>query len=234
MGWNCTLTEERLSEVLDRTLSRDEMSIFSAHAAECERCTQLVAQVGSLVTRMQQISQIAEPPFLASRIIAATRGADAREQGARQWFTWLPAIWQTRFAMGVVTVAATFFIVSHGIGALPHKIDLNPASLVRGANRKAHLTYAHSVKFVNDLRVVYEIQSRLSSQPQPMSEPAPAPTTEPDPGQEHRPPNSDARPNPQPVPHTRRRVLQNATELAVLMIGDGPENPLNETSRSLP
>ena len=39
--------------------------------------------------------------------------------------------------------------------------DLSPASVFHNADRQAHLVYARGTKFVSDLRVVYEIQSRL-------------------------------------------------------------------------
>ena len=53
------------------------------------------------------------------------------------------------------------------------KIDYRPASLVRAGNRQVHLSYARCVKFVNDLRVVYEIQSRF--QPENAGEPSKTP-----------------------------------------------------------
>ena len=49
MNWDCTDTEERLSDFLDETLSEEEAAAFSAHAAGCAKCAQLVAQVGGLV-----------------------------------------------------------------------------------------------------------------------------------------------------------------------------------------
>jgi Mg-chelatase subunit ChlI len=45
----------------------------------------------------------------------------------------------------------------------PKLADLRPAAIYRNADRQAHLAYARSVKYVSDLRVVYEIQSRLRS-----------------------------------------------------------------------
>jgi hypothetical protein len=234
MDWNCTLTEERLSDALEGTLLPDEAAAFSKHAAACERCAGLVAQVGGLVTRMRQIPPVDEPPFLASRIIAATRGTPARRPGAGGWFAWLPAIWQPRFAMGVLTVAATFLIVFHAVSAAPGKIGFSPANLFRNANRHAHLTYARGVKFVNDLRVVYVIQSRLSSQPQPIPEPATAPFPEPESTPQQRPPDSEARPKSRPIPHTGRHGTPDSGELAILIVTDGIQNPLYETSRSLP
>ena len=49
MSWNCTLTEERLSDFLDGTLSPEEMAGFSAHSAGCGACTLMVAEVSEMV-----------------------------------------------------------------------------------------------------------------------------------------------------------------------------------------
>ena len=76
---------------------------------------------------------------------------------------------------GALSVFATFGILIQATGLDMRKIskaDLNPMSMFRATNRQAHLTYARGVKFVNDLRVVYEIQSRLQGSP---AAPAPAP-----------------------------------------------------------
>ena len=43
----------------------------------------------------------------------------------------------------------------------PKLADLQPSAVLRNVDRKAHLVYASGVKYVSDLRVVYEIQSRL-------------------------------------------------------------------------
>ncbi len=110
--------------------------------------------------------------------------------------------------MGMVTVAATILIVIYSSGFTPSKlkkVDLNPVSAFRSANRQAHLTYARSVKYVNDLRVVYEIQSRL----QPSSEPSPEATPMPLPQQQSQPkplnPQEKTQTNPNPG-HSQTRM----------------------------
>jgi anti-sigma factor RsiW len=201
MDWNCTLTEERLSDVLDRTLSPRESATFLAHAGQCKRCARLAAQVGGIVSELRQLPWLDEPPFLSSKILARTREIPR--------FAWSPAMWQTRFVMGIVTVAATFLIIFHAVGVgTPEKFRFSPASLYRDANRRIHLTYARGVRFVNDLRVVYEIESRLSSQP-----PALGPR-----------PHSDARPKSETAPFAEGAFRR---ELAGL-------ETQNETSRSIP
>jgi hypothetical protein len=43
----------------------------------------------------------------------------------------------------------------------PKLADLSPTTVYRNADRQIHLGSARVVKYVSDLRVVYEIQSRL-------------------------------------------------------------------------
>ena len=174
MDWNCTLTEERLSDLLDASLLPDEAAAYSAHAVGCARCAKLVAQVGGLVTRMQRSALVEEPPALVGKILDATLGPRKQTRVSPGWSGWLSAIWQPRFAMGLVTAAASLVIVAHALGSAAGKSGMNPVNLVRGANRQAHLTYAHTAKFVNDIRLVYEIESRF--EPDEDQESAPSAT----------------------------------------------------------
>jgi anti-sigma factor RsiW len=180
MDWNCTTAEERLSDYLDGLLSPAEAASFSAHAAQCQDCTQMLAQVGGLVHRMQQLPLLETPPQLVTAILAATTGPRKEKQGWKRSFSWIPMLWQPRFTMGLATVAATLLIVFYTFGMTPSRVKktgLSPTNVLRSANRQVHLTYARGAKFVNDLRVVYEIQSRLQPEPEssPSSVPAPAP-----------------------------------------------------------
>jgi anti-sigma factor RsiW len=177
MEWNCTLTESRLSDFIDGTMSREEAAAFSAHAAACADCAKLVAAVGGLVTQMQKLEPLAAPPMLVKRIIDATSGPQKESASWKNWFAWAPALLHPRFLMGVGTVAATILILLYTTAGSPvhwKHADLSPTTVLRTANRQAHLTFAKSAKFVNDLRVVYEIQTRL----QPESEPSQAPRQE--------------------------------------------------------
>jgi anti-sigma factor RsiW len=236
MDWNCTLTEERLSDFLEATLSPAEAAAFSKHVDACDRCSKLVGQVSALVNQMQQSALIEEPPQLARRILDATLGPQKQKPVSQGWFAWVPAILQPRFAMGIVTVAASVLIVFHAAGSPAARTSLSPANLVRGANRQVHLTYAKGAKFVNDLRVVYEIQSRLSSQPDSMSEPistpAAKPSVGPQPGQEDRQPSTEPHEKSQTVPHSNRRDGRGVAELAIMLPNPFSINSSNSALRS--
>lgn len=227
MEWSCTNSEERLSDFLEGALQPEEQAAFSAHTAGCRGCTEMVERVGGLLARMGQIALVQEPEYLAGKIVAATHGLRGGERDARWWMAWVPLIWQPRFAMGLATVAASLVIVLHAAGVSPsdlQKIDYRPASLARAGNRQAHLTYARWVKYVNDLRVVYEIESRFASSPVFSSEPAPTPTAEPRPRQEPASPDSNTRDKSQVFPRPGGREARRGSEVAVLITTEVSDN----------
>ena len=185
MTWTCLDTEERLTEYLEGQLAAGERALVEAHLAECAACRALAAQMRWLEARLPHLEPEVEPSGLVYRILEATSGT-ARKKPERSWKTIFAGVMSPRLALGVGSVAATIFILFQGLGINLKKIhveDLNPVNLYRAADRQAHLTYARGARFVNDLRVVYEIRSRLQEasatanppeeQPQPKSTPSP-------------------------------------------------------------
>jgi anti-sigma factor RsiW len=186
MSWNCPQIEERLSDYLDGSLNASERADFQRHAADCVRCAQLIAQVGGTLRRVRSLAPLEVPPRLVSAILDQTLGPRVQKHGWRRWLAWTPVLLQPRFAMGFATAAASLVILFYASGMSPAKIrkaDLNPANIYRSVNRQTHLVYARGVKYVNDLRVVYEIQSRLRPPESPVREeppPAERPATAPE------------------------------------------------------
>src|SRR6266571_4014396 len=67
----------------------------------------------------------------------------------------------------ILTATLVIILTASGFSFRKPKLaDLAPATIYHNADRKAHRAYAQSVKFVSDLRVVYEIQTRLSENEQ--------------------------------------------------------------------
>ena len=182
MNWTCEQVETRLSEYVDRLLDPLERSGFEAHLGVCPRCAPLVKSVQSLVNGMHRMEPLEAPPRLAASILDQTLGPRAKTKGFRAWLGWLQPDWQPRFVYGAASVIVTLAVLFQALGVQwrkPTLADLNPVSIYRNADRQAHLVYARGARFVTDLRVVYEIQSRL----RPEAEPQPAPERKPQPGQ---------------------------------------------------
>jgi len=176
MAWTCAQIEERLSDYVDRLLGPAGRQEFSAHVEACPRCRPLVAQVSGILTQLHRLQPEEVPPGLVYKILDQTLGPRAEKKGWRAWLLWLRPVPQLRFALGAATVLVTFSILFQALGIRPTKLtltNLNPVNMYRAADRHAHLVYARGVKFINDLRVVYEIQSRLGPESPPQAAPEP-------------------------------------------------------------
>jgi hypothetical protein len=178
-NWSCEETEARLCDYLDGTLEFEAQAQMESHAASCNRCASIVASVSGLVSNLHRLEPLPEPLHLSSAILQATIRPGHVKTGWRNWLGWLAPIFQPRFSYGAVSVLVTVLVVSRALGIQWRKPvlgDLKPVNLVYAANRQTHQAYARSVKFIDDLRLVYEIQTRLhpEDEPQPAEEPAKA------------------------------------------------------------
>jgi anti-sigma factor RsiW len=164
MTWTCEQTELRLSDYLDGLLNQAEQDAFDAHVNLCERCTPLVASVSHLLTKLHGMEEFETPPRLVYSILDKTLGPRDSVSGWRAVLGWVRAIASPRFVYGAVSVTATLMVLLTASGfswRKPKMADLSPVSVYRNADRQVHLVFARGSKFVSDLRVVYEIQSRL-------------------------------------------------------------------------
>jgi anti-sigma factor RsiW len=164
MNWTCEQTELRLSDYLDGLLNEADQNAFDAHVNACERCTPLVASVSHLLTSLHGMEELETPPRLVYSILDKTLGPRDSVSGWRAVLGWVRAMASPRFAYGAVSVAATLMVLLTASGfswRKPKMADLSPVNVYRNADRQAHLVFARGSKFVSDLRVVYEIQSRL-------------------------------------------------------------------------
>ncbi len=164
MTWTCEQTEARLSDYLDGLLDPAEQSAFDTHVLSCERCSPLVAGVSHLLINLHSMEELESPPRLVYSILDKTLGPRETVTGWRAVLAWFRGLASPRVAYGAVSVAATFMVLLTASGfswRKPKLADLHPVTIYRNADRQAHLVYARGTKFVSDLRVVYEIQSRL-------------------------------------------------------------------------
>src|SRR5712671_3024176 len=161
MNWTCEQTEARLSDYLDGLLQPVEQSAFNLHVNTCERCAPLVAGVAHALGGLYALESVEPPPQLENAILTATLGAPSWRNARR----WLKSLQSPRFVYSVASVAATIIVILTASGfsfTKPKLADLRPATIYHKTDSAAHLAYGHAVKVVTDLRVVYEIQTRLN------------------------------------------------------------------------
>lgn len=172
----CAEFEALLAEALDGQLSGAQLESFRQHRESCALCGPLFAQAETGLSWLKAVPQVQPPPNLVNRILAATTGAQAQMPAAvpvirpwperlREWVRpVLAPVWSTarqpRFAM---SFAMVFFSVSIALNAAGVKLgalraaDLRPSALVRGY----YETSAKVVKYYENIRFVYELESRV-------------------------------------------------------------------------
>lgn len=214
MTWTCDQIEARLSDYLEGNLQGPERAAFEAHVESCAECAPLLASVRSLVSELHSMEELEAPSRLVNAILDQTVGPRKTVTGWQAIRDFILGLATPKFAYGAASVMATFFIVLSVSGISlrkPKLADLHPATVVRNVDRQAHLAYARSVKYVSDLRVVYEIQSRLR-QDQNELQVAPdenAPKSSPD----KQPGQSDDHTHSQPKQQNRANELGRQMEL---------------------
>lgn len=165
MNWTCELTEQLLTDYLDGLLSADQQHAFNLHVNSCERCTPLVSSVTHAISSLRALPELETPPRLVYNILDATLGPRETVSGWTAFLAWVRGFASPKFAYGAVSVAATFLMIVTVSGSInwkkPKLADLAPSNIYRNTNRKVQKAYASGTKYVSDLRVVYEIQSRL-------------------------------------------------------------------------
>jgi Putative zinc-finger len=219
MTWTCDLVEARLSDYLEGLLRGPERAAFEAHANSCADCAPLVASVRSLVGEMHAMEELESPPRLVYSILDKTLGPRETVTGWQGFLNAIRGLANPKFAYGAASVIATLFIVFGASGFSLRKAklaDLRPAAIYQSADRGVHRVRASCVKYVSDLRVVYEIQSRLRQDENNLQttpeEMLPKSSPEKNPGQ-----TNDQRPS-QPRQQNRANEISRQLEMLAAML----------------
>jgi hypothetical protein len=174
------LTSDYLEGLLEPALKAE----FESHLSVCPSCFEMVGDVRRALQLCHDASELEPAPWLVQKIMQATVGQ--RKPGwAERLLASIRPLLQLRVAYGIAMAVFSFSIIVNAAGInLRHMTveDLNPRTWIFRANRAGHLYYARAEKFYYDLRVVYEIESRLRQLRSHSEEEQEAPKQEPAPG----------------------------------------------------
>ncbi len=155
--------ENLASEYLEGLLDPASRTAVEAHLAQCAACRELVADVQHVVELCRVAEQLEPAPWLVSKILLATVGTRKptwREQIAALF----RPVLLPRVAYPVAMTVFAFSVIVNAAGINLRNLqmeDLNPRTWVFRADRTRHLMTAHVEKFIADLRVVIEVESRF-------------------------------------------------------------------------
>jgi hypothetical protein len=184
-GMQCHEFDSLLSDAIDGVLVGAQLEGFQAHARSCSVCGPLLAEVTAGRSWLKDLTEVEPPVSLVTNILASTTGVDtqrlrvnvstAMSQSLQPRVTWLERvqdwasgvvqpIWgtvrQPRFAM---SFGMAFFSLSVALSVLGVKpADLRSVSLRPAAIRHAYYnTQARVVRYYENIRLVYEVESRV-------------------------------------------------------------------------
>jgi hypothetical protein len=176
-GMKCNEFDSLLSDALDGVLSGAALDRFQAHARSCKACGPLFAEAEAGRSWLKDLEEVESPANLVTNILASTTGVDSQRlrtaaplrQPRISWLdrvqaSLLEPVWamvrQPRFAM---SFGMAFFAMSVGLTVAGVKpADLREVSLRPAAIRHAYYnTQARVIRYVDNVRAVYEVQAAL-------------------------------------------------------------------------
>jgi anti-sigma factor RsiW len=165
----CQELEILLADYVDDSIRGEEKSAIEAHLAGCEGCAELARDAAGAVAFMERASIVEPPPELVTRILfeitdGASR-AEVRPSFVRRMFgPWIEPLLQPRFTMGLAMTILSFAMLGRFAGINMRQLkpsDLDPVKVYAAAEDKVQRTWARTVKYYENLRVVFEIQTQL-------------------------------------------------------------------------
>jgi len=173
----CSEFDALLSQAIDGTLSGERLTVFEAHGRECKICGPLLHEAEAGRSWLKSLEEVEPPDELVTNILVRTTGIDTvrLRQGGRLTTSWMDRVrdWgmtlvspivgvarQPRFAMSFgmafFTLSVTLSIAGVRLGDLRH-LDLRPSAI----RRTYYETSGRVVKYYENIRFVYEMESRV-------------------------------------------------------------------------
>ena len=172
----CNEFDALLSEALDKVLTGPKAQAFQAHASSCPICGPLLAEAEIGKRWLEQLVEVEPPHQLVHNILAATTGVDVgQRQPASLEASWFEraASWARALARPIVAISRQpRLAMSFGLAFFSLSISLSLAGVRLGDLRRVDLrptairrsyyeTSGKVVKYYENIRFVYEIESRL-------------------------------------------------------------------------
>ncbi|MBI4874798.1 MAG: zf-HC2 domain-containing protein [Acidobacteria bacterium] len=164
----CTGLELLLCDYVDGTLDAARRVTVERHLADCPACAELARDSAAAVDFLARVEAVQPPAELVTRIlfqIPTRRPSEGSRSGIGQRIrSWFEPILQPRLAMGMAMTILSFAMLGRFAGIQPRQLtaaDLNPVRVWATLDDRCHRSWERAVKYYENLRFVYEIQSRL-------------------------------------------------------------------------
>jgi hypothetical protein len=169
---NCGEFEVLLADYLDDTLSPEQRAAIEHHLSACIGCRALLEDCSAAVKFLKRADDVTPPPELITRIAYGAPIGRVRLPFERQTLLrrltskWLQPLLQPRLAMGMAMTILSFAMLERCTGVHVQHLqaaDLNPVRIWGGVEDRAMRGKDRAVKYYENLRWVYEIETRLKT-----------------------------------------------------------------------
>jgi hypothetical protein len=160
----CEQAEILLCDYLDGTLDAAHRSQLDAHMQSCAACSTMKRDVEAAMGFVAEAAPVETPVELLPRILFHLPTAPKMPERAPWWRNWFGPLMQPRFVMGMAMTVVSFSMIGRLVGIEPRQLtlaDLEPTKVVAALDWKAHRIWDRAVKYYDNLRLVYDIQTRL-------------------------------------------------------------------------
>ena len=163
---NCADLESLLCDFVDGTLAAEQKATVERHLEVCPHCAELARDAAAAVSFMERAEEVQPPPELLTRLLFEPPWGRSRPHASswRARFRHLvQPVLQPRFAMGMAMTLLSFAMLARFVAPMRQlrPEDLQPARIWAALDDRVYRGWQRSVKFYENLRFVYQIQSRL-------------------------------------------------------------------------
>ena len=164
---NCADLEILLCDHVDGTLRGEQKSAVERHLAECAGCAELARDAAEATAFIERVPALEPPPELMTRLMFEAGPVRERYRPSpwRRLTRWFEPVRQPRFAMGMAMTVFSFALLGRVTGINVRQLeakDLNPVAVYHAAEDRVVGVWNSTVKYYESLRLVYEIQTRLT------------------------------------------------------------------------
>ena len=161
---NCADIEILICDYVDGTLDAPQTAEVERHLDACPSCAELARDSAAAVSFIQRSADVEPPPELITRILFDAPWTKQKSGSKlRNWFrTILSPVLQPRMAMGIaMTMITLSFLWQYAVPKQLRPSDLQPAKVWAGLEDRVYYGWGRTVKFYENLKFVYQIQTML-------------------------------------------------------------------------
>src|SRR5689334_8249311 len=164
----CAELEILLCDYVDGTLRGEQKEAAETHVSVCPSCAAAARDARMVLGLIERAAVVEPPPELLTRILfelPIAKQAHPSSAWARWKAKWVEPVLQPRFAMGMAMTVLSFAMLGRFAGIEIRQLrpsDLSPAKVWSTVEDRALRTWERAVKYYQSMRLVYDVQTRVS------------------------------------------------------------------------